>query len=251
MKIMIITAYDGTNYCGSQIQPDKPTIEGKLNEALSELTKAEVKVTGASRTDAGVHSYGNVYTFDTFSHIPVEKFPLALNTIVPPDIRVMSAKEVRDDFHPRHGVIDKTYEYHLDDGFIEIPTKRLYSYHVRHRLDIDKMNEAAKYLIGEHDFTSFCSAKTEKESKVRTIFDLNVKTAGEQIYDNRDVIITVRGNGFLYNMVRIIAGTLMNIGTGKTDPNEIIAILEKKDRAAAGPTLPPNGLFLMEIRYDI
>ena len=249
-RIFLRTAYDGTAYCGSQIQPELPTVEGTLANVLSELSDENVLLTGASRTDAGVHAYGNVYVFDTTLSIPPDRFKYAINTKLPPDIRVVESMEVPADFHPRHSVINKTYEYHIDDGFIELPFKERYSAHVRQKLDIEAMNEAAVLFIGEHDFTSFCSAKTEKEDHVRIIYNLNVTASSPSVYDNRDIVISITGNGFLYNMVRIIAGTLAEVGKGKIKPAEISEILSARDRTKAGPTLPPNGLFLLKIRYE-
>lgn len=243
-RFLMVVAYDGTCYSGYQIQPENvPTIEGMLNMTLSEFLKEEIVTIGASRTDAGVHAYGNVAVFDSKTTIPPEKLALALNTKLVGSIRVMSSREVPSDFHPRKNVIDKTYEYRIDCSPIQFPTERKYSYHCRKNLNIEKMREAAGFLEGEHDFTSFCSAKTEKENKVRTVFQIKIE---EEDYK---IKISVRGNGFLYNMVRIIAGTLVKVGEGKLAPEEIPEILEKKDRTLAGVTLPPQGLFLKEIRY--
>lgn len=272
-RILIRVAYDGTGFFGSQIQRSLPTVESILADAVEELTGENVRVHGASRTDAGVHALGAVFCFDTESRIPGEKFALALNTKLLPMTRVVESREVAKDFNPRHGVLDKTYEYHIDDGFIELPTKRMYSTHVKHRLDIERMNEAAKYIIGEHDFTSFCSTDTDQENHVRTIYDLHVRANRDDDplshiadadpeserriaaltphrSDNRDVIISVTGSGFLYNMVRIIAGTLVSVGEGKIAPDLIPAIIEAKDRRKAGPTLPAKGLFLVDVRYE-
>ena len=243
-RFKLVVAYDGTAYCGYQYQPELPTVEGFVNDALSELLGENIVTIGASRTDAGVHAYGNVAVFDSDTRIPAEKLALALNTKLADDIRITESLEVAADFHPRKNVIDKTYEYRINTAKIPFPTDRLYSYNVKHKLDIEAMREAAKYIEGKHDFTSFCSAKTDKEDKVRTVFQIDIEEA-----QRRELIIRVRGDGFLYNMVRIIAGTLVKVGEGKISPNEIPSIIERKDRGHLGTTLPAKGLFLMGIRY--
>ncbi len=241
-RILLIVAYDGTGYSGFQVQPNAPTIEGELNRVLSELFSEDIKVIGASRTDAGVHALCNVAVFDTCARMPAEKIAYALNQRLPEDIKIQSSKEVAPDFHPRHCDSEKTYEYRITYGEFPLPTKRLYALYTYHKLDVAKMKEAAGYLVGEHDFKSFCSVKAVVESTVRTLYQADVEEA-----DN-DIVIRVRGNGFLYNMVRIIAGTLMEVGKGKLEPSAIKEILEAKDREAAGPTAPPQGLML--VKYE-
>ena len=243
-RFKLVVAYDGTAYCGYQYQPELPTVEGFVNDALSELLRENIVTIGASRTDTGVHAYGNVAVFDSYTRIPAEKLALALNTKLADDIRITESLEVAADFHPRKNVIDKTYEYRINTAKIPFPTGRLYSYNVKHNLDIEAMREAAKYIEGRHDFTSFCSAKTDKEDKVRTVFQIDIEEALRS-----ELIIRVRGDGFLYNMVRIIAGTLVKVGEGKILPDEIPHIIERKDRGHLGTTLPAKGLFLMGIRY--
>ena len=238
-RFKLTVAYDGTACCGYQYQPELPTIEGFINDALSGLLREDIVTIGASRTDAGVHAYGNVAVFDSDTSIPAEKLALALNTKLPDSIRVMDSIEVESLFHPRRNVIDKT-------GRIPFPTDRLYSHNVKHTLDIKAMRRAASFIEGRHDFTSFCSAKTDKEDKVRTVFQIDVE---ETIRNG--IIIRVRGDGFLYNMVRIIAGTLVKVGEGKIKPEDIRAIIERKDRGHLGTTLPAKGLFLMGIRYKV
>lgn len=242
-RIKLDVAYDGTNYHGWQIQPEAVTVESVLNEALSRLLREEIKVIGASRTDAGVHAYGNVAVFDTVNRIPSEKIGLALNTRLPEDIRIQASREVPADFHPRHCDSIKTYEYHILNTDIPIPTERLYSYFFYRSLDVEKMREAAAYLVGEHDFKSFCSAKTQVTETVRTIYQLDV------IREGYFIKIRITGNGFLYNMVRIIAGTLLQVGTGYYKPEEVGVMLEKKDRTAAGLCAPARGLRLVRIDY--
>jgi tRNA pseudouridine38-40 synthase len=243
-RVKLVVAYDGTNYCGWQLQPGQPTIEAELNKALSELLKEEIRVIGASRTDSGVHAMGNVAIFDTQSAIPAEKFCPALNVRLPEDIRVQSSEEVDPEWHPRRTVSYKTYEYHILNRRIAIPTERLYSTFIYYPLDLERMQKAAQYLIGEHDFKSFCSVKTQVTDTVRTIYSLRVTQVGDQI------TISVTGSGFLYNMVRIIAGTLIEIGRGAYSPERIRHILEGNDRTIAGPTAPAQGLTLIGIRYE-
>lgn len=240
---MLIVAYDGTNYCGWQVQPGKATIEGVLNETLSALLNEEIQVTGASRTDSGVHALGNVAVFDTDSRIPGEKFKYALNQRLPDDIRVQESKDVEADFHPRHCDSRKTYEYRILNRDIELPTKRLYAHYTYIKMDAGKMAEGARYFIGQHDFASFCSAGSQVKETVRTIHSLDVKTDGDMI------LIRITGSGFLYNMVRIIAGTLMEVGMGRRSPKEISSVITGKNRSLAGPTAPARGLCLIKIEY--
>lgn len=244
-RVKLTVAYDGTNYSGWQIQPNADTIERQLDIAINKVTKEKIHVTGASRTDAGVHAMGNVAVFDTESAIPPERFSYALNACLPQDISVQSSEEVSPDFHPRHCDTRKTYEYKILNTQMPIPQLRNYSWHVSYELDIDAMRKAASYLVGEHDFKSFCCVRTQAESTVRTIYSLEV------LYDmqNAQVIIMITGNGFLYNMVRIIAGTLIDVGRGKINPDDIPDILKYKDRSKSGKTAPPQGLTLMKIDY--
>lgn len=243
-RIKLVVAYDGTNYCGWQIQPNGVTIEQKLNEALSGLLGVDTKVTGASRTDAGVHSLGNVCVFDTDSRMPAEKFSYALNSRLPEDIVVQASCEVSADFHPRFSKSQKTYEYRILNRTFRMPQRRLDTYFYYHPLDEGRMQKAADYLIGEHDFKSFCSIHSQAETTVRRIDSCTVKRDGDL------VTIRITGNGFLYNMVRIIAGTLIRVGGGELQPEQIPEILAAKDRAAAGPTAPAHGLTMIGIEYE-
>ncbi|NBI92464.1 tRNA pseudouridine(38-40) synthase TruA [Lachnospiraceae bacterium] len=237
-RIMLTVAYDGTGYSGFQAQDNAPTIEGELNRHLGELLEEEIKVIGGSRTDAGVHALCNVAVFDTGARMPGTKISYALNQRLPEDIRVRKSQEVAADFHPRHCESRKTYEYRILNAEFPVPTKRLYEYFTYVPLNADRMKEAAAYLVGEHDFKSFCSAGSQAESTVRTIYSIEVLREGEEI------IIRVSGNGFLYNMVRIIAGTLMEAGKGLWEPEHMMEILAAKNRSAAGPTAPACGLML-------
>lgn len=261
-RIMLVVAYDGTGYAGFQAQKSGvPTIEGELNIALTELTGVPVEVSGASRTDAGVHARCNLAVFDTESRIPPEKFSHALNVRLPEQIRVIRSLEVPAEFHPRFCSTVKTYEYRIHNAQMPDPMLRLYTYFSRYRFDTGKMQEAARYLAGEHDFRSFCSTYTSAKTTVREILSVEVKEIPCEISceipcgeasgapEGREIVIRVRGRGFLYNMVRIIAGTLMEIGRGAKAPEDMPAILEACDRRAAGPTAPACGLTL--VRYEI
>ena len=274
-RIMLTVAFDGTNYSGWQIQPNKETIEGVLNRELSRLLNEEIKVVGASRTDSGVHAEGAVCVFDTESKIPGDKFSYAINQTLPEDIRVRNSKEVDITFHPRRVNSRKTYRYRIRHDEFPNPLDARYSYHVYTKLDIEAMRRACEFIKGKHDFKSFCSVHTDVDTTVRTVYDVHIdvtpdkkllqmsglmKSAGEsgamrsggesaagrirpEIID-----IYVTGNGFLYNMVRIIAGTLIEVGQGKIKPEEIPAIIEACDREKAGPTAPAKGLTLIGYR---
>ena len=243
-RIKLIVAYDGTNYSGFQIQNNAPTIEGELKKCLSALLQEDVEVIGASRTDSGVHALGNVAVFDTAARIPAEKISYALNVRLPEDIRIQDSCEVPSDWHPRYQSSIKTYEYRIYNRPFPNPVVRLYSHHVYWSLDTAQMAEAAKYLTGEHDFASFCSAGAQVQTTVRTIFE-----AGVQAEETGMITIRLKGNGFLYNMVRIIAGTLMEAGRRSLPPEQIRDILAACDRSKAGPTAPAKGLTLMGIQY--
>lgn len=243
-RIRLTVAYDGTNYHGWQIQPGVVTIESVLNEALTELFGEEIAVIGASRTDSGVHARGNVAVFDTEGKMAVDRICFALNQRLPEDIRVQDSCQVPSDWHPRKQHCVKTYEYKILNRRMELPDRRLYAYFYYYDLDLERMKEAASYLLGEHDFKSFCSAKSQVEDTVRTIYSLDILKEGDEI------TLRIRGNGFLYNMVRIIAGTLLNVGNGRMEPEELAEILKARDRRAAGPTAPAKGLTLVGMEYE-
>lgn len=243
-KIGLIVAYDGTNYCGWQVQPNGITIQGELNRCLSELLGEEIETIGASRTDAGVHAMGNVAVFDTNTRIPGEKISYALNQRLPEDIRIQLSEEMPLDFHPRYCDSVKTYEYRILNRRFPVPTERLYSYFYHYKLDVEKMRAATSYLIGRHDFASFCGSGAQVKSTVRTIRSIEI--------DRYEDMITIRisGEGFLYNMVRIIAGTLIEIGNGQYPPERMKKILDARDREYAGPTAPARGLTLLGIQFE-
>ncbi len=241
-RICLTVAYDGTSYHGWQLQNNGNTIEAELNRALSGLLGGTIRVSGASRTDAGVHALGNLAVFDAATRIPAEKIAYALNQRLPETIRIQGSREVAGDWHPRFCASRKTYEYRIHTGEFPLPTRRLYSLFTCHRLNVLLMREAAAYLEGEFDFKSFCSVGAQVDSTVRTIYSAQV------LEEDGEIVIRICGNGFLYNMVRIIAGTLIEVGRGRRDPMDIIAVIEKKDRSAAGPTAPAHGLTL--VRYE-
>lgn len=244
-RVKLTIGYDGTNYCGWQIQDNGITVEEVINRELRNLLKEEITVIGASRTDSGVHALGNVAVFDTETRIPAEKICFALNQRLPEDITIQESCEVPLDFHPRFCNSTKTYEYTILNRRIDIPVLRLYSYFVYMPLNVEKMQQAAEYLVGEHDFKSFCSARTQVKTTVRTIYTLDVRVEEPLIK------IRISGNGFLYNMVRIIVGTLIKVGLGVYSPEHVKEILEARNREAAGPKAPAKGLMLVGIEYGI
>ena len=243
MRVKLVVAYEGTNYCGWQIQPNGITIEQVLNETLSSLLGEEITVTGASRTDAGVHSLGNVAVFETHTKMPAEKISFALNQRLPEDIVVQESCQVPEDFHPRFSKSRKTYEYRILNCRFRQPLERRTSYFYHYPLDVRAMQKAAAYLVGEHDFTSFASVHAQTNTYVRMIYALDVVREGDMIR------IRVQGNGFLYNLVRIIAGTLIQVGAGIKKPEDMESILAGKDRELAGPTAPAHGLTMIGLEY--
>ncbi|MBQ9814799.1 MAG: tRNA pseudouridine(38-40) synthase TruA [Lachnospiraceae bacterium] len=259
-RIKLTVSYDGTNYVGWQVQKNGIAIEQVLNEHLSALLGEDIKVIGASRTDSGVHAMGNIAVFDTETRIPSTKISLALNQSLPDDIKIAKSEEVDPDFHPRHADCTKTYRYSILNCRYNLPVMRLYTDYVYYPLDVEKMRKAAKYLLGEHDFTAFSTAGGQQKSPVRTIYSIDI----DSTYLNPDadpsedaeggfrparIDITVKGNGFLYNMVRIIAGTLEKVGMGIYPPEYAKEILESRDRQLSAPKASARGLTLICIDY--
>jgi len=244
-NICLLVSYDGTRYHGFQTQPNGNTIQDRLEDAIRKLTGEEVRVTGSGRTDAGVHARGQVVNFHTLSRIPAERWALALNSRLPEDIVVRAAAEVDPSFHARRDAVAKTYRYTINTNRFPDVFCRRYQYHHPTPLDTGAMREGLRHLVGEHDFTSFCSIHTAAADRVRTIFEARL---AEEPGGLLNLVLT--GNGFLYNMVRIIAGTLLQVGEGKLPPDRVAAILAAKDRSLAGPTAPAHGLTLMEVGYD-
>ena len=241
-NIKIVVQYDGTDYCGWQRQPDSLGIQGHIENAIKEITKENVKIVGSGRTDAGVHALGQVANFKIESLIPIEKIPNALNSKLPRDISVVNSEEVECDFHARYNAKGKTYRYMIYTGEYRSPIYKGISYHVKYDLDFEKMKKEAKSLVGEYDFGGFVSSGSSAKSTVREIYDI-------QLYKQEDMIIVeVTGNGFLYNMVRIIVGTLVDIGRGKIT-NNMSEIIKSKKRGMCGHTAPAHGLFLKKVYY--
>lgn len=241
-RIKLVVAYDGTNYHGWQIQANGITIEEVLNSSLSKLLNEDICVIGASRTDSGVHSLGTVAVFDTNTAIPAEKISYALNQRLPEDIVIQSSSEVDIHFHPRKCNSIKTYEYRILNRRFPLPDKRLNTHFVYFPLDVEAMKTAAACLQGEHDFKSFCSAASLVEDTVRILYEATVEK-------EEDVItLKLAGNGFLMHMVRIIAGTLIKIGSGAWPPKKMKEILEARDRNTAGPKAPAKGLTLIDFQ---
>ena len=243
-NIKIIIEYDGKDWSGWQKQPNKLNIQGEIERAIEEITGEKVQLIASGRTDAGVHALAQVANFKIEKDIPVEKIPYALNSKLKKSIRIKSAEEVDEKFHSRYTCKRKTYKYIINNSLQGTAIYRNLQYHFPEKLDEEKMNKGIKYLIGEHDFKSFKASGTSSKSSVRIIYDANVKREGEI------VTIELTGNGFLYNMVRIIAGTLVDVGIGKIKPEDVKTILEAKDRLKAGKTLPPTGLYLVDVKYE-
>lgn len=233
------------NLIGWQKQPDKLNIQGTIEKAIEEITGEEVDLTASGRTDRGVHALGQVANFKTNSNIPVEKIPIALNTKLKKSIRILSAEEVDEKFHSRLTCKKKTYRYIINNSEYGTAIYRNLETHIPMKLNIEKMQEAVKYFEGEHDFKAFKASGTSSKISVRTIYKADViQMPNDRIY------IELTGNGFLYNMVRIIAGTLVDVGIGKIKPEEIDSIIKSEKRENAGKTLPPQGLYLVKVEYE-
>ena len=228
---------------GWQKQPGRLNIQGEIEKAIEELTNEKVELIASGRTDSGVHSLGQVANFKTNSNMEIEKIPYAINSKLKKSIRIKKAEEVDEKFHARYNCKKKRYRYTINNSEQGSAIYRNLEYHVPKKLNISKMKNAIKYIEGEHDFSSFKSSGTSSKSSVRVIYKAEIIEDGEKIY------IELTGNGFLYNMVRIIAGTLVEVGLGKIEPEEIKNIIEKKERILAGKTLPAHGLCLMEVQY--
>ena len=243
-NIKLTIEYDGKCYNGWQKQPNKLNIQGEIERAIYNITKEEVDLIGSGRTDAGVHALGQVANFKTNYEISIEKLPLAINSQLKNSIVIKEAEEVDERFHSRYNAKHKTYRYIINNSKCGTAIYRNLEYSYPFKLDAEKMKQASKYFEGEHDFKAFKSSGTSSKNSVRTIYKAIVKQEGEKI------IIELTGNGFLYNMVRIISGTLLDVGLGKIRPEEIPEIIESKDRQRAGKTLPAHGLYLVEVKYD-
>lgn len=243
-RVALICEYDGTDFVGFQIQDNGRSVQEELQRALTELYKEDIHITGCSRTDSGVHASHHVSSCDVPFYIPEDKLPLALNAFLPGDLAVKKAIYVKDDFNARFNNNGKRYIYRIYSSNIRSPLKARYAYYTSYSLDIDAMSEAAKLFAGEHDFEAFCAAGGSQITTVRRIREVKVTRNGDVVE------IEVNGEAFLYNMVRIIAGTLLYVGTGKIRPDEVSGIIDSRDRKLAGKTLPPEGLTLEEVFYD-
>lgn len=243
-NIKLTIEYDGKEYNGWQKQPNKLNIQGEIERAIQNITGKQVELIGSGRTDAGVHAFGQVANFKIDSDFPIEKMAIAINSQLKKSIRIKKTEEVSPEFHSRYNCHSKTYQYVIDNSEQGSAIYRCLSYHVPQELDVEKMQKAVTYFVGEHDFSSFKSSGTSSKSSVRIIYDANVEKDGERVK------ISLTGNGFLYNMVRIISGTLVEVGLNNIEPEDIPKIIEAKNRQMAGKTLPPQGLFLMEVEYN-
>lgn len=248
-NVLLIIQYDGTFFSGWQKQPGRRTVQGEIEKVLTKLCCQTIEINGTSRTDTGVHAYGQAATFKGDYAIPVENIKKAANNLLPEDIYILSAEEVDDDFHARFSSKGKTYEYKILYTKEKDIFSRNYYYNICKELDIASMKKACGYFIGSHDFRAFMSSGSNITDTVREIYDLNIsvkkKTASKE-----EIIIKVTGNGFLYNMVRIITGTLVEVGLKKIEPEEIMDIIESKNRNMAGHIAPAGGLYLKEIYFS-
>lgn len=244
-RIMCVVSYDGTNYAGYQIQINGIAVQAKIQSALKLMHKGtEVRITSSGRTDAGVHAVGQVFHFDTYLSIPSDNWKRALNTLLPDDIYINSVKEIDSNFHARYDAVSKEYRYLVLNSPEPDLFRRNHILHVKDKLDVRAMQEACQWIEGEHDFSAFCSAKTDlKGSKIRTVYHVSCEKQGDQI------TFIFRGSGFLYNMVRILVGTLIEIGKGIYQTEDMKEMIESKSREKAGITAPPNGLYLWRVRY--
>lgn len=242
-RYKIEVCYDGTNYYGYQKQDNLPTIQGVLEDVFSKRFQENIITQASGRTDAGVHAIAQVVHFDTDKEFDTNSFGYSINTMLPKDIAVTSCQRVDDDFHARFSVKKKTYLYKICLSKIHSPLKRMYYHLCYYDIDLQKMREACKYFIGEHDFRAFMLANDQKENTVREIYDLHIDSKDDEIY------IYVTGNGFLHNMVRIIAGTLIDVGRGRFEPHDIIKMIESKKHVRTGKTLEACGLYLYKVEY--
>ncbi len=242
-NIKLTIEYDGKDFNGWQKQPTKLNIQGEIERAIEQITGEKVDLIASGRTDAGVHSLGQIANFKTESKLPIEKFPVALNSKLKKSIRIQNAEEVEENFHSRYSCKQKTYRYIINNSKEGSAIYRNLEYHMPIKLDIKSMEKAIKYFEGEHDFKGFKASGTSSKNSVRKIYKAEIKKDGDRI------LIELTGSGFLYNMVRIIAGTIVEVGLGKIKPEDIPNIIESKDRTKAGKTLPPYALYLVKVEY--
>lgn len=244
-RLKCTTSYDGTNFHGFQKQPKKRTIQGEIETALRKIHKGqEIPITGSGRTDATVHAYGQVFHFDTFLEIEPLKWKKAIQASLPLDIQIIDVEEVEETFHARFDVVRKEYRYRVLLTKDHDVFRRHYCYHFPYTINVETLKEASTLLIGTHDFSSFCASNTQVVDKIRTIYEIDIWLEGDEL------VFRFVGNGFLYNMVRIIVGTLLEVGTGKRAVEEIKIIVDAKSRDAAGKTVPGHGLYLWKVSYN-
>lgn len=249
-KLMMVVAYEGTSYNGFQTQPHGNTVQDRLEQAIVELTGEQVKIVSSGRTDAGVHARGQVIHFATASRIPVERWSLAMNSRLPGDIVVVHTEETDADFHARHSAKRKTYAYTINNNKWPEVTRRRYEFHHPRPLDWDAMRAGLRHVLGEHDFTSFCSSRSTKDSHVRTIYEARIEHLGGECRELQGVYrIFLTGNGFLYNMVRMIVGALVEVGEGKRTSDEIRDILAARNPMHEKTTMMAHGLTLWQVSY--
>ena len=244
-NIKLTIEYDGKEFNGWQKQPNKLNIQGTIEQAINKVTGEQIELNASGRTDAGVHALGQVANFKTNTNIPIDKIAIALNSNLKKSIRIIKAEEVEERFHSRLSCRRKTYRYIINNSEFSSAIYRNIETHIPQKLDVEKMQIAAKFFEGEHDFKAFKASGTSSKSSVRTIYKAEVKKK-----PNNRVYIELTGNGFLYNMVRIISGTLVDVGTNKIKPEVVKDIIEEKDRSFAGKTLPPQGLYLVNVEYE-
>ena len=249
MNIKLVIEYNGLNFNGWQKQKNKLNIQGRIEKAIFDITGKEVELIGAGRTDANVHAYNQIANFHTDSEFPIEKYSVALNAKLKNNIIIKSAELVSDNFHSRYNAKSRTYRYIINNSDTESSLKCDFEYFMYSKLDIKKMQEAIKYFEGEHDFSAFKSSGTSSKSSIRKIYKAEVKEVIDKDDNRKRIYIELTGSGFLYNMVRIISGTLLEVGLGKIEVNEVKDIIKSKDRKKAGKTLPAKALFLLKVDY--
>ena len=242
-NIKLTIEFDGSNFCGWQKQPKGRTVQETIEKAIFKATNEQIEINGSSRTDSGVHAKSMVANFFTNSTIPSEKFREAINVRLPEDVSIIKSEEVAESFHARYSSKGKTYSYTIINRYERLSLGHQYLYHYRYPLDFNKVEEACKYFVGTHDFRAFMSPGSSIKTTIRTIYELYLKRDGDKIQ------IFITGNGFLYNMVRIIVGTLLKVGNGKIKPEEIESIIKEGNRKRAGMCVPTNGLILEKVFY--
>lgn len=246
-RVKLTFSYDGTDFYGYQVQPGLRTVQAVLDETLTEIYDQDIRTTAAGRTDRGVHARGQVVHFDLAeTPIPLEKLIMILKTKLPADIRALEADYVPANFHARYDAVRRTYKYYIDNQVYPDILRARYTYHVTEPLDLKAMQEAGQVFLGEHDFTSFCRARTDTEDKVRHIFDLAIDREGGEV---GEIVITITANGFLYNMVRIIVAALVQVGLGRLTRDDLLGMLSGANRELCPYISPANGLVLWQVDY--